>query len=113
MSMRTLQVVAVAVLLSGCISGVPVNIDNQSASDLTNVVVSGNGFSESAGTIRAGDKAVVRVRPKGESGVKLAFEVNGQRYSALEQTYIENDNTYIVDVTVDAEFSVVFKSRLR
>jgi len=113
MNMRTLQVVAIALLLSSCISGVPVNIDNQSASDLTNVVVSGKGFSESVGTIPPGGKAVVHVRPKGESGVKLAFEVNGQRYSALEEAYIENDSLYVVDVTVDADFSVAIKSRLR
>lgn len=105
--------IVVALLLSGCVSGVPVNIANQSASDLTDVVVSGNGFSESVGTIRAGGSATVRVRPKGESGVKVAFEVNGQRYHGIEDGYIENDNLYTVDVTVDADFSISIRTSLR
>ena len=113
MNLRALLTVVAAVLLSGCVSGVPVSIANQSASDLTDVVVSGNGFSESVGTIRAGGSANVRVRPKGESGVKVAFEVNGQRYYGIEDGYIESDNLYTVDVTVDADFSISIKTSLR
>lgn len=113
MNMRVLLATLVAMLLSGCVSGVPVNIDNQSSSDLTNVVVSGNGFSESVGTIRASSSATVRVRPKGESGVKVAFEVNGQRYYGIEDGYIENDTLYTVDVTVGADFSISIKAGLR
>jgi hypothetical protein len=113
MNRRTLLVIAVAVLLSGCVSGVPVSIANQSSSDLTNVVVSGKGFSESVGTIRAGGSAIVRVRPKGESGVKVAFEVNGQRYFATDPDFIENDNVNTVEATVDADFSIVIKTSVR
>jgi len=102
-----------AALLSGCISGVPVSIENQSASDLTNVVVSGKGFSESVGTIRAGNTESIRVRPKGESGIKVTFEVDGQRYSGIEEGYIENDNLYTVKITVDASLSTVIETNLR
>ncbi len=113
MNMRVLLAALAAMLLSGCVSGVPVSIGNQSSSDLANVVVSGNGFSESVGTIRAGGSATVRVRPKGESSVKVAFEVDGQRYSAIEPGFIENDTVNIVEVTVDADFSIAIKTSLR
>jgi len=53
MNWRTFPIITAAALLAGCISGVPVSIDNQSSSDLTEVVVSGKGFSESVGTHRS------------------------------------------------------------
>ena len=102
-----------AALMSGCMSGVPVSIENQSASDLTNVVVSGKGFSESVGTIRAGARETVHVRPKGESGIKVTFEADGQRYHGIEDGYIENDDLYTVKITVDASFSVAIETNLR
>lgn len=113
MNLRALLPFVAAVLLSGCVSGVPVSIANQSAADLTDVVVSGNGFSESVGTIQAGGSARLYVRPKGESGIKVAFEVNGQRYHGIDDGYIENDTLYTVDVTVDADFYISIKTSLR
>lgn len=114
MKSRSMLTLVFSTLLAGCVSGVPVSIDNQSSSDLANVVVSGNGFSESVGTIRAGGSAIVRVRPKGESGVRVAFEANGQRYyGSIEDGYIENNDLYTVKATVDAGFSIVIETSLR
>ena len=104
---------SVALSLSGCISGIPVNIDNRSASQLTNVVVSGKDFSESVGSIAAGGRAQVRVRPKGASTVKLAFDVAAQRYSATTPNTLENDNGYTVEAIVDPEFSISIATSLR
>jgi len=100
-------------LLSGCISGIPVNIDNRSASPLTNVVVSGKGFSESVGSIAAGGKAQVRVRPRIATTVKVVFEVAGRRYSGTTAEDLENDNTYTVEAVVDPEFSISISPSLR
>jgi hypothetical protein len=109
---KLLTVVAVA-LLSGCVSGVPVSIENQSSSDLSQVVVSGKGFSESVGTIHAGKTETIRIRPRSETAVKVAFEVNGQRYSGTLDGHIENDNVYTVKATVDPSFSIVIVTDLR
>jgi len=79
MNWRIFPMIVGAALLSGCISGVPVSIENQSSSDLTQVVVSGKGFSESVGTVRAGASELVRIHPRVETTVKVAFAVDGQR----------------------------------
>jgi len=100
-------------LLSGCISGIPVNIDNRSATQLTNVVVSGKGFSESVGSIAAGGKAQVRVRPRVATTVKVAFEAAGRRFSATTAEDLENDNGYTVEAIVDPEFSIAIAPSLR
>jgi hypothetical protein len=113
MNWRTFPIIVGAALLSGCISGVPVSIENQSSSDLTEVVVSGKGISESVGTVRAGGSEVVHIHPRGETQVKVAFVVDGQRYSGTLDGTIENDNVNTVKATVDAGFSVSVVAELR
>lgn len=113
MNCRSFPIFVAAALLSGCISGVPVSIENQSASDLTEVVVSGKGFSESVGTVRAGGSEIVHIRPKGETAVKVAFAVDGQRYSGTLDDTIENDNVYTIKATVSADLSISITTDLR
>ena len=114
MNGRMLLIAILVALLSGCISGIPVTIDNRSAVQLTNVVVSGKGFSESVGSIAPGGKAQVRVRPRVQTAVKVAFEAAGRRYSGSTATDdIENDNMYTVEAVVDPEFSISVSTPLR
>jgi hypothetical protein len=113
MNWRIFPMIVGAALLSGCISGVPVSIENQSSSDLTEVVVSGKGFSESAGTIRAGGSELVHIHPKVETGIKVAFAVDGQRYSGTLAGTIENDNVYTIKATVSADLSISVTTELR
>ena len=108
-----LVLIIAATLLAGCISGVPVSIENQSPSDLTDVVVSGKGFSESVGRVRAGGSELVRIHPRGETQVKVAFAVDGQRYSGTLESTIDNDNVNTVKATVGADFSVSVVAELR
>jgi hypothetical protein len=110
---RIFPIIIAAALLTGCISGVPVSIENQSSSDLTEVVVSGKGFSESVGKVRAGGSELIHIHPKGETQVKVAFTVDGQRYSGTLEGTIENDNVNSVKATVGADFSVSVVAELR
>jgi hypothetical protein len=113
MNWRTFPIIVGAALLSGCISGVPVSIENQSSSDLAEVVVSGKGFSESVGTVRAGGMEFVRIHPRVETAVKVAFVVDGQRYSGTLDGTIENDNVNAIKATVSADFSVSVSAEVR
>jgi len=113
MNWRTFPIIVGAALLSGCISGVPVSVENQSSSDLTEVVVSGKSFSESIGTIRAGRRELVHIRPRSETQVKVAFVVDGQRYSGTLEGTIEKDNVNSVKATVSADFSISVVAELR
>ena len=113
MNWRIFPMIVGAALLSGCISGVPVSIENQSSSELTEVVVSGKGFSESVGTVRAGGSELIHIHPRAETTVKVAFAVRGQRYSGTLERTIENDNVNTVKATVSADLSVSVTAELR
>ena len=110
-----LAVLFAATVLSGCVSGVPVVIQNQSDKALQHVVVSGTGFSESVGTIAAGATETVQIRPRSETAVTIQFDVDGQTYSAQssEDRTIENDDVYRVDVNVDADLTINIDIGLR
>jgi len=113
MTWRIFPTIIGAALLSGCISGVPVSIENQSSSDLSEVVVSGKGFSETVGTVRAGGSELVHIHPRTETTVKIAFAVDGQRYSGTLDGTIENDNVNTIKATVSADFSTSVTAELR
>ena len=102
-----------AAVLSGCVSSVPVTIANNSSVPIVNVVVSGSGFSESVGAIAAGGRATAHVRPPGETQVKVAFDVDGQRYSAMTGERIANDGANTVEATVDADFTITLETPSR
>ena len=104
---------AVALLLAGCVSGVPVRVVNQAKSKLEHVVVSGDGFSVNVGTIAPGATETVSIRPRGETAVKIAFESGGQHYSAVTEGTIANDNVNTVRAVVGEDLSIVLTTPLR
>jgi hypothetical protein len=106
-ALRAGVLLAAVAFLAGCISGVPVIIENRSDKPIEHVVVSGIGFKESVGTVAAGATETVTVRPRSETGVTVAFEVDGQRYSAqsAEDDTIENDDINRVEIRVDEDLT--------
>jgi hypothetical protein len=112
---RMAALLGAIVLLAGCISGVPVIIENKSDKTLEHVVVTGIGFKENVGTIAPGATETVTVRPRSETGVAIAFEVDGQNYSAQspEDGTIENDDVNRVEVLVDEDLTTTVVIALR
>jgi hypothetical protein len=53
------------------------------------------------------------VRPTADSGLRLAFEANGTRYSPPENGYLEASPHYRVTATVAADFSVKVESSIK
>jgi hypothetical protein len=113
MKRRLAVILSAALCVGGCISGVPVSVTNHSATALHQVVVSGKGFSESVGSIAAGATETIRVRPREETTVKVAFEADERRYSAATETAIENNDLYIVVVNVAADHTISIETPLR
>jgi PBP1b-binding outer membrane lipoprotein LpoB len=110
---RRRAVLAVAVaLLAGCVSGVPVSVENDSDKVLNNVVVAGKGFRESVGTIAAGATETVWVRPREETQITVTFVVDEQRYSGASDP-IENDTINRIDVKVAPDLHVFVATNLR
>jgi hypothetical protein len=87
-------------LLLGCSRGVPIAIANQSGRVLQNVTVSGSGFNQRISSIPAGETATLRVHPKGETGVAIAFDSGGKKFSYPESGYVEASG-YEVTITVN------------
>lgn len=111
---RTTILAGLMVLLCGCVPGVPVSVANHSSQTLTKVVVSGKSFSESVGDIPAGGREIVYARPRGESesGLRIAFEANGSRYSSARDLDAD-DHLASAEITIGSDFDVVitFNSR--
>jgi hypothetical protein len=106
-------ILAAIVTLAGCSRAPVITIDNRSTSAIANIVVSGSGFSERIDNIAAGAKTTLTVHPRGESGVRLAFDADGRHIDAGEQGYFEAGGEYRVSVIVEPELKVSVSSQLR
>ncbi len=113
--MRISHVIMLAsvVMLAGCSRAPVVTITNRSTNVLANVVVSGSGFSNRIDSIAAGGERRLTVRPRGESGLRIAFDAGGQHIDSGEQDYFEAGGGYRVAVTVEPDLKVSVSSDLR
>lgn len=82
-----------------------IEITNNSKSELSNVVISGSGFSQTVGNIPVGKKQSVFVRPSGESSVTMNFNANGKSHSSGKQGYFEPGYSQI-NLTIATDFKV-------
>lgn len=108
-----ISILAWVVALAGCSSSPVVTITNHSPVALTNVVVSGSGFSERIESIAAGAEHRVTVRPRGESGLRVAFDAGSQHIDVDDLAYIEASGGYGVAVTVQSDLKVSVSLDLR
>jgi hypothetical protein len=102
---RIAALLVAVVALSGCAPGTPVVVINHSPVPLTDVVVTGSGFSQTVGTIPAGQAETVHVRPRGETGLRITFEANGKRYSSGRDA-LEEDHLERAEITVGLDYSI-------
>lgn len=105
--------VATIVAVVGCSRAPVITITNQSSLTLSNVMVSGSGFSERIERIAAGAEYRLRVHPHGESGVRLVFDAGRQHVDSGEQGYFEAGGGYRVAATIGSNLNVSISSDLR
>ena len=72
-----------------------------------------SGFAERIDSIAAGAERRLTVHPRGESGVRVAFDAGSQHIDAGEQGYFEAVGGYRVSVTVQPDLTVSVASDLR
>jgi|UniRef100_UPI0037841885 hypothetical protein len=104
--LAALLLVPVTAFLSGCSRQPQLMVSNHSSAPLTNVIISGSGFSESIATIAPAEKATVGVMPSGESSLRLEFDAGGKHFTATPDCYFESASYYRVNATVAPDFSV-------
>ena len=90
-----------------------VTVVNESADPLTNLVVSGSGFSEPIGSLAPGAQTIVEVRPSSDTGLSLTFEAKGTKYAPPADGYFEASGLYRVKATVKPDFAVKVESEIR
>ncbi|HOB99250.1 MAG TPA: hypothetical protein PKM43_10950 [Verrucomicrobiota bacterium] len=113
--MRISRVVILAVIAAaaGCSRAPVITIQNQSSQTLSNVVVSGSGFTNRIESIAAGGECRLAVRPSGDSGLRLVFDAGTQHVDSGSQGYFEAGGGYRVTATVDTNLGVSIAWDLR
>lgn len=97
---------AAQLLLTGCSESPVITISNLSSGSLSNVVVSGNGFTNQIPRVAPGTHQRVRVQLRGESALHVGFDVAGKRNEYDLDIYIEGNDRYRVKVTVANDLGV-------
>lgn len=92
--------------LSGCSPAPVITIANRAPVVLTNVVVSGSGFSHRVESIAPGAEGTVTVKPRGESDLRIAFDAADRHVDVGDLAYIEASGGYRVAISVSPDLSV-------
>jgi hypothetical protein len=102
---RCATVFVIFITLTGCSRYSTVTIANQSGITLSNVIVSGSGFTNQIGDLAIGAKAQLKVHRLGESGLRMIFESAVRGVDASLQGSFVND--YQISVVVDTNLTVL------
>jgi hypothetical protein len=112
MKKNLLCCILAAMLTVACSHGAQLIVINQSNLPLTEVLVSGSGFSEPVGAIAPHAERRLLIRPRGESELQIRFNANGKSVSFGPEGYFEGTGGYVVTATVSPELTVSVKSEL-
>jgi len=114
MQLARVVILAALAAAAGCSRAPVITIQNQTSLTLSNLVVSGSGFTDRIELIPPGAEHRLTVRPSGESGVRLVFDAGStQQVDSGTQGYIEAGGGYRVTVTVDTNLGVTISSETR
>ena len=91
--------------LAGCSRSTPVTITNRSGNTLSNIVVTGTGFTNRIESILAGAKLQLTVHATGKlEGLRVVFDAAGQKIDSGDLGYL--DSMLSLSVIIDTNFSV-------
>ena len=106
MRISSVIILVAIVLVAGCSPAPVVTITNHSSVTLSNVVVSGSGFSERVAKITARGGKRLTVHPKGDTGLRVAFDAGGHHVDSGQQGYFEATGRYRVSAIVSRDLCV-------
>lgn len=98
--------------LTGCARQPQLTVVNQSSTTLTDLVVSGSGFSTRLGALAPGEQRRLGVSPSGESSLRFEFDASGKHHSVAPDCYFENSPLYRVTATIGPDFTVKVDVRI-
>jgi hypothetical protein len=104
---RRLQLAVFLVAAAACgRRGALITVHNDSRDTLRSLALSGPGFADTLPELTPGQLSALRVRPRGEAGIGVAFTAGDRRISVPEQGYFESAGGYVVLVRVDSTLGV-------
>lgn len=113
MRIATFLTIAALMLAAGCSRAPVITIKNQSSLTISNIVLSGSGFTNHIAAIPAGSEHRLTVRPTGDSGIRLVFDAGTQHIDSGSQGYFEARGGYRITATVGTNLSVSVSEALR
>ena len=106
MRITSFGAIAALLLAAGCSRAPVITIKNQSPLTVSNIVVSGSGFTNLISSIPAGSEHRLTVRPTSDSGVRLVFDAGTQHIDSGNQGYFEARGGYRVFAIIGTNLSV-------
>lgn len=111
MLIRAIALIITGAALIGCSGPSVVTIVNRSSVTVSNVVLSGSGFTNRFESIAPGSERHFTPRPRGESAVRVIFDAAGRSVNSGEQGYFEASG-YRVSAVIDTNLTVSVSSGL-
>ena len=112
LSGRLLILLPLVFALAGCFRETSLTVANHSSGVITDITISGVGFSERIDRLAAGAEYRLSIHPRGESGARVAFDAGGRHIDAGEQGYFEGGGSYRVVVIIEPDLNVTVSSEL-
>ena len=95
------------VILAVLFFGSPViTLKNDSEKRISNILLSGSGFSQTIPSLAPRSTTSVVVYPQGASGLKIEFAVDGKSHMKDDLAYLESFGGYCVTVQVAADLTI-------
>ena len=113
MRITSFGAIAALLLAAGCSRAPVITIKNQSPVTVSNIVVSGSGFTNLVASILAGSEHRLSVRPTSDSGVRLVFDAGTQHIDSGSQGYFEARGGYRITATIATNLNVSVSEALR
>lgn len=96
-----LIITATVLIATGCSQEPVIVVTNSSGITLTNIVISGSGFSQRIGRLSPRETARLVVHPQGDSGVRVAFDAAHCRSDTKGQVgFFKKKGRYLVDIVI-------------
>jgi len=113
LSFRLLILFCLVLAWTGCSRETGVTVTNRSSGVITHIMVSGSGFSERIDRLAAGSERRLIVHPRGESGVRVAFDAGDRHVDSEEQDYFEGGGSYRVAIIIEPDLKVTVLSEVK
>ncbi len=89
-----------------------IRVSNNSIFPITNVILSGSGFSQHISSIPPNTSITRKVIPRGESGLAIEFEVNFKKIQKTDLAYLEAAGGYNAHIEINRNLEISCDSSL-